>query len=105
MKYAFLQCWLVWTCCKKDINNENNICTRSDSYLVSGESLEMVTGLYGSMKECMAAAAEQKIPGNCYPVDKATHTNNNEIPADFKTAPNKIRFHFICQQWQGFVHP
>ncbi|MGA3767371.1 DUF1482 family protein, partial [Escherichia coli] len=36
---------------------------------------------YGSMKECMAAAAEQKIPGNCYPVDKATHTNNNEIPA------------------------
>ncbi|EHX2575170.1 DUF1482 domain-containing protein, partial [Escherichia coli] len=24
---------------------------------------------------------EQKIPGNCYPVDKATHTNNNEIPA------------------------
>ncbi|EFR9179977.1 hypothetical protein ECO9389_09507 [Escherichia coli O157:H- str. 493-89] len=41
----------------------------------------MVTGLYGSMKECMAAAAEQKIPGNCYPVDKTTHTNNNEIPA------------------------
>ncbi len=32
-------------------------------YLVfSGESLELVTGLYGSMKECMAAAAEQKIP-------------------------------------------
>ncbi|EED1261263.1 TPA: DUF1482 family protein, partial [Escherichia coli] len=27
-------------------------------YLVSGESLELVTGLYGSMKECMAAAAE-----------------------------------------------
>ncbi|EEX2218474.1 TPA: DUF1482 family protein, partial [Escherichia coli] len=43
-------------------------------YLVSGESLELVTGLYGSMKECMAAAAEQKIPGNCYPVDKTTHT-------------------------------
>ncbi|EFD2105628.1 DUF1482 domain-containing protein, partial [Escherichia coli] len=21
------------------------------------------------------------IPGNCYPVDKTTHTNNNEIPA------------------------
>ncbi|EHW0269140.1 DUF1482 family protein [Escherichia coli] len=50
-------------------------------YLVSGESLELVTGLYGSMKECMAAAAEQKIPGNCYPVDKTTYTNNNEIPA------------------------
>ncbi len=31
-------------------------------YSVSGESLELVTGLYSSMKECMAAAAEQKIP-------------------------------------------
>ncbi|MBB2211590.1 DUF1482 family protein, partial [Escherichia coli] len=39
-------------------------------HLVSGESLELVTGLYGSMKECIAAADEQKIPGNCYPVDK-----------------------------------
>ncbi|EIJ4437822.1 DUF1482 family protein [Escherichia coli] len=50
-------------------------------YLVSGESLELVTGLYGSMKECMAAAAEQKIPGNCYPVDKVIHQDNIEIPA------------------------
>ncbi|EKM3080582.1 DUF1482 family protein [Escherichia coli] len=50
-------------------------------YLVSGESLELVTGLYGSMKECMAAAAEQKIPGNCYPVDKIIRMDNNEVPA------------------------
>ncbi|MCV2911095.1 YebW family protein [Escherichia coli] len=50
-------------------------------YLVSGESLELVTGLYGSMKECMTAATEQKIPGNCYPVDKVIHQDNNEIPA------------------------
>ncbi|ANO88169.1 DUF1482 family protein [Escherichia coli] len=50
-------------------------------YLVSGESLELVTGLYGSMKECMAAAAEQKIPGNCYPVDKVIRMDNNEVPA------------------------
>ncbi|EFE5033220.1 DUF1482 family protein [Escherichia coli] len=56
-------------------------------YLVSGESLEMVTGLYGSMKECMAAAAEQKIPGNCYPVEKVIRMDNNEIPAGLKTAP------------------
>ncbi|WP_139512521.1 DUF1482 family protein, partial [Escherichia coli] len=28
-----------------------------------------------------AAAAEQKIPGNCYPVDKVIHQDNNEIPA------------------------
>ncbi|NGI67824.1 DUF1482 family protein, partial [Escherichia coli] len=37
-------------------------------FLVSGEPVDMVTGVYSSMKECMAAADEQKIPGNCYPV-------------------------------------
>ncbi|EJD0052865.1 DUF1482 family protein [Escherichia coli] len=55
-------------------------------HLVSGESLELVTGLYSSMKECMAAADEQKIPGNCYPVDKVIRMDNNEIPAGLKTA-------------------
>ncbi|EEX9107331.1 TPA: DUF1482 domain-containing protein, partial [Escherichia coli] len=24
-----------------------------------------------------------KIPGNCYPVDKVIHQDNNEIPAGF----------------------
>ncbi|EIG4574548.1 DUF1482 family protein, partial [Escherichia coli] len=24
---------------------------------------------------------EQKIPGNCYPVNKVIHQDNNEIPA------------------------
>ncbi|EFA3721366.1 DUF1482 family protein [Escherichia coli] len=56
-------------------------------FLVSGEPVDMVTGVYDSMKECMAAAAEQKIPGNCYPVDKVIHMNNNEVPAGLKTAP------------------
>ena len=56
-------------------------------FLVSGEPVDMVTGVYGSMKECMVAAAEQKIPGNCYPVDKVIHMDNNEIPAGLKTAP------------------
>ncbi|EHY1444632.1 DUF1482 family protein [Escherichia coli] len=56
-------------------------------FLVSGEPVDMVTGVYSSMKECMAAADEQKIPGNCYPVDKVIHMNNNEIPAGLKTAP------------------
>lgn len=52
-------------------------------YLNTGESLDAITGMYNSMKECMAAAAEQKIPGNCYPVDKVIHQDNNEIPAGF----------------------
>ena len=56
-------------------------------FLNTGEPVDMVIDIYGSMKECMAAAAEQKIPGNCYPVDKVIHMDNNEIPAGLKTAP------------------
>ncbi len=56
-------------------------------FLVSGEPVDMVTGVYSSMKEYMTAAAEQKIPGNCYPVEKVIHMDNNEIPAGLKTAP------------------
>ncbi len=56
-------------------------------FLNTGEPVDVVTGIYGSMKECMAAAAEQKIPGNCYPVDKVIHMDNNEIPAGLKPAP------------------
>lgn len=56
-------------------------------FLNTGEPVDVVTGIYGSMKECMAAAEEQKIPGNCYPVDKVIRMDNNEIPAGLKTAP------------------
>ncbi|HHZ5570036.1 TPA: DUF1482 family protein [Escherichia coli] len=50
-------------------------------------TVDLVIGIHDSMKECMAAAAEQKIPGNCYPVDKVIRMDNNEIPAGLKTAP------------------
>ncbi|HGX5050534.1 TPA: DUF1482 family protein [Escherichia coli] len=56
-------------------------------FLNTGEPVDVVTGIYGSMKECMAAAAEQKVPGNCYPVEKVIRMDNNEIPAGLKTAP------------------
>ncbi|KDT21596.1 hypothetical protein AB84_1249 [Escherichia coli 2-052-05_S3_C1] len=56
-------------------------------FLNTGEPVDVVTGIYGSMKECMAAAAEQKIPGNCYPVEKVIRMDNTEIPAGLKTAP------------------
>ncbi|MEC9915635.1 DUF1482 family protein [Escherichia marmotae] len=56
-------------------------------FLNTGEPVDVVTGIYDSMKECMVAAAEQKIPSNCYPVDKVIHIDNNEIPAGLKTAP------------------
>ncbi|HEB1252349.1 TPA: YebW family protein, partial [Escherichia albertii] len=48
---------------------------------VSGEPIDLVIDIHDSMEECMTAAAEQKIPGNCYPVDKVIRMNNNEIPA------------------------
>ena len=53
----------------------------------TGEPLDLIVDIRDSMEECMAAAAEQKIPGNCYPVDKVIHMDNNEIPAGLKTAP------------------
>ncbi|EFH9082780.1 DUF1482 domain-containing protein [Escherichia coli] len=48
-------------------------------FLVSGEPVDIVTGIYNSMKECMAAAEEQKIPGNCYQVEKVIHKDNKEV--------------------------
>ncbi len=48
-------------------------------FLVSGEPVDIVTGIYTSMKECMAAAEEQKIPGNCYQVDKVIRQDNKEV--------------------------
>ncbi|MEW0288424.1 DUF1482 family protein [Escherichia coli] len=37
--------------------------------------------VHRTMQECMTAATEQKIPGNCYPVDKVINQDNIEIPA------------------------
>ncbi|EEV9024122.1 DUF1482 family protein [Escherichia coli] len=48
-------------------------------FLVSGEPVDIVAGIYNSMKECMAAAEEQKIPGNCYQVDKVIRQDNKEV--------------------------
>lgn len=56
-------------------------------FLNTGEPLDLIVDIRDSMEECMAAADEQKIPGNCYPVDKVIHMDNNEIPAGLKPAP------------------
>ncbi|WP_270368814.1 DUF1482 family protein [Escherichia coli] len=39
-------------------------------FLVSGEPVDIADSVHRTMQECMTAATEQKIPGNCYPVDK-----------------------------------
>ncbi|EQA1308767.1 DUF1482 family protein [Escherichia coli] len=50
-------------------------------FLNTGEPLDLIVDIRDSMEECMAAADEQKTPGNCYPVDKVIRMNNNEVPA------------------------
>ena len=50
-------------------------------FLVSGEPVDIAVSVHRTMQECMAAATEQKISGNCYPVDKVIHQDNIEIPA------------------------
>ncbi|HHN9983137.1 TPA: DUF1482 family protein [Escherichia coli] len=56
-------------------------------FMYGGEPVDMVTGMYDSEKECIAAMAEQKIAGECFPVEKIIRMDNNEIPAGLKTTP------------------
>ncbi|HBL7883629.1 TPA: DUF1482 family protein, partial [Escherichia coli] len=42
-------------------------------FLVSGEPVDTAVSVHRTMQECVTAATEQKIPGNCYPVDKVIH--------------------------------
>ncbi|EGZ6604470.1 DUF1482 family protein [Escherichia coli] len=49
--------------------------------LFTSFSGSLVSRIPGAVQECMTAATEQKIPGNCYPVDKVIHQDNIEIPA------------------------
>lgn len=45
-------------------------------FLVSGEPVDIAVSVHRTMQECMTAATEQKIPGNCYPVDKVIHQDH-----------------------------
>ncbi|MCO4936254.1 YebW family protein [Escherichia coli] len=45
-------------------------------FLVSGEPVDIADSVHRTMQECMTAATEQKIPGNCYPVDKVGDAAN-----------------------------
>ncbi|EJN0079004.1 DUF1482 family protein, partial [Escherichia coli] len=42
-------------------------------FLVSGVPVDIAVSVHRTIQECMTAATEQKIPGNCYPVDKVIH--------------------------------
>ncbi|MDZ9698370.1 DUF1482 family protein, partial [Escherichia coli] len=45
-------------------------------FLVSEEPVDIAVSVHRTMQECVTAATEQKIPGNCYPVDKVIHQDN-----------------------------
>ena len=45
-------------------------------FLVSGEPVDIAVSVHRTMQECVTAATEQKIPGNCYPVDKVGNDSN-----------------------------
>ncbi|STJ55357.1 putative prophage protein [Escherichia coli] len=65
-------------------------------FLVSGEPVDIAVSVHRTMQECVTAATEQKIPGNCYPVDKVIHQDNNEIPAGLlKQFRNKYPVSFL----------
>lgn len=47
--------------------------------MTNGDYQDSVLGIYDSQKECEQAAIEQKVPGECYPVDRIIHSD--ELPA------------------------
>ena len=56
-------------------------------FLVSGEPVDIAVSVHRTMQECMTAATEQKIPGNCYPVDKVFTRIITKSRQVFKTVP------------------
>ncbi|EII6363288.1 TPA: DUF1482 family protein [Escherichia coli] len=50
-------------------------------FLITGESQNVITGIYASKKSCLQARDEQKISGECLPVKKVSLYLNNETPA------------------------
>lgn len=52
------------------------------TYLTTGEVQDSVIDIYPTFTECREAAKEQKIEGNCYPVDKVIR-QGDEKPAGY----------------------
>ena len=52
-------------------------------FLTSGEAQEQVIDFYDSQSECITAAKEQHIEGDCYPVEAIIPMNQGEIHAGY----------------------
>lgn len=48
----------------------------------SGDYQDVVLGVYDSQPQCEAAAVEQHVSGECFPVERIVR--NNEVPAEAK---------------------
>ncbi|EER0086462.1 DUF1482 family protein, partial [Escherichia coli] len=48
---------------------------------ITGEPQNVITGIYASKESCHQARDEQKISGECLPLNKVSLYLNNEIPA------------------------
>ncbi|HFT8729758.1 TPA: DUF1482 family protein [Escherichia coli] len=49
-------------------------------FLITGESQNVITGIYDSKSSCIQVRDEQKIPGECLPLKKVSLYLNNETP-------------------------
>lgn len=56
-------------------------------FLVSGEPVDTAVSVHRTMQECVTAATEQKIPGNCYPSIKLFTRIITKSWQVFKTVP------------------
>ncbi|EFJ0216774.1 DUF1482 family protein, partial [Escherichia coli] len=50
-------------------------------FLITGEPQNVITGIYASKGSCLQARDEQKISGECLPLNKVSLYLNNETPA------------------------
>lgn len=50
-------------------------------FMTNGEVQDQVLGVYDSFSECQLAAVEQKVNGECFPVEKIIRPGDGEIPA------------------------
>ena len=48
--------------------------------MTNGDFQDVVLGVYEDQRQCEAAADEQQVAGNCYPVDRIVRAD--EVPAD-----------------------
>ncbi len=50
-------------------------------FMMNGETQDQVIGVYDSAAERQLAAVEQKVNGECFPVEKIIRPGEGEIPA------------------------